>query len=240
MLNRRNLLLAGSSVGLATVLFGCGDTSSNAQAQADPEAIENPPAEGEASGEVELYDGAQIEPINGDAINNPPLPDRPMGGVNADVTVIEYVSPTCPHCAAFHASVLPELEENYISTGKIRFIQRPFRRNVLDLAVFMVAEAAGERYNEVIGAYFDTQTEWAASENPRQAIFEVAEGFGFTQERFEEILTDEEMLAALEATREQALDDFGLQGTPTFFINGERLEGNATYEVLSAEIEDRL
>lgn len=236
MLNRRNLLLAGSSVGLATLLQGCGDTSANAQ-QPDADATPDAPA---ADGEVALYDGAAIEPINGDAINNPPLPDRPMGGVDATVTVIEYVSPTCPHCAAFHATALPQLQENYISNGRIRFIARPFRRNVLDLAVFMVAEASGDRYNEVLSAYMDSQTVWAASENPRQAIFEIAEDFGFTQERFEEILTDEDLLAAIEATREQALNEFGLQGTPTFFINGDRFEGNATYEGLSAEIDNRL
>lgn len=237
MLNRRNLLLAGSSVGLATLLHGCGDTSANAQ-QTDAAAdTTDAPA---ADGEVALYDGSAIEPLNGDAINNPPLPDRPMGGVNASVTVIEYVSPTCPHCANFHATALPQLEENYINNGRIRFIARPFRRNVLDLAVFMVAEASGERYNEVLSAYMENQNVWAASENPRQAIFEIAQDFGFTQESFEEILTDEDLLAAIEATREQALNEFGLQGTPTFFINGDRFEGNATYEGLSAEIDNRL
>lgn len=232
-LNRRSLLVAGSSIGLATLVYGCSDSSADAQTPTTD-------AEPAAGDEVKLYDGSPIEPINGDAINNPPIPDRPMGGVNADVTIVEYVSPTCPHCAAFHATVLPQIKETYIDTGKIRFIQRPFRRNVLDLAVFMVAESAGEQYNEVLGAYFDTQTQWAASENPRQAIFEVAKQFGFTQERFEEILTDADLLAALEETREQALNEFGLQGTPTFYINGDRFEGNYTYEALSAEIEDRL
>lgn len=234
-LNRRSLLIAGSSVGLATLVYGCSDSSADAEVTANV-VTETEPA---ADGEVALYDGSQAEPINGDAINNPPLPDRPMGGVDAQVTIIEYVSPTCPHCANFHMTALPRLKEEYIDTGRIRFIARPFRRNVLDLAVFMVAEAAGNQYNEVLSAYMETQNVWAASENPRQAIFEVAEQFGFTQERFEEILTDEELLAALEGTREQALE-LGLQGTPTFFINGQRFEGNATYETLSAAIEERL
>jgi len=233
-LNRRNLLIAGSSVGLATLIYGCSDTGAEAEVTA------NTVTEAAPDGDVALYDGSQIEPINGDAINNPPLPDRPMGGVDATVTVVEYLSPTCPHCASFHMTALPQLKENYIDTGKIRFMARPFRRNVLDLAVFMVAESAGEQYNEVISAYMATQNVWAASENPRQAIFEIAQQFGFTQERFEEILTDEELLAALEATREQALNEFGLQGTPTFYINGDRFEGNYTYEGLSAAIEDRL
>lgn len=234
-LNRRNLLIAGSSVGLATLVYGCSDSGAEAEVSANVVTE----TESGADGDAQLYDGSPAEPINGDPINNPPLADRPMGGVNATVTLIEYVSPTCPHCANFHMTVLPQLKEEYIDTGHIRFIARPFRRNVLDLAVFMVAEASGERYNEVLSAYMETQNVWAASENPRQAIFEIAQQFGFTQESFEATLTNEELLAAIEATREQALD-LGLQGTPTFFINGERLEGNVTYEVLSTEIENRL
>lgn len=235
LLNRRNLLVTGSSVGLATLIYGCSDSG-----KSGPQAGIVSQANAQEAGEVVLYDGSQAEPINGDAINNPPLPDRPMGGVNATVTVIEYASPTCPHCAYFHMTELPKLQEEYIDTGRIRFITRPFRRNVLDLAVFMVAESAGEQYNEVMSAYMETQNIWAASENPRQAIFDVAQQFGFTQERFEEILTDEDLLAALEATREQAINRFGLQGTPTFYINGAKFEGNPTYEGLSAEIDKRL
>lgn len=233
-LNRRSLLIAGSSVGLATLIYGCSESGAEAEVNA------NVVTEVEPDGDVALYDGSAIEPINGDAINNPPLADRPMGGVDATVTVVEYVSPTCPHCANFHMTALPQLKEEYIDTGRIRFIARPFRRNVLDLAVFMVAEASGEQYNEVLGAYMESQNVWAASENPRQAIFEIAAQYGFTQERFEEVLTDQEMLAAIEATREQALNEFGLQGTPTFYINGDRFEGTPDYAGLSAEIENRL
>jgi len=235
LLDRRKLLAAGTSFGAVTLLYGCGGGAEANSAQTETSA------ETAADGEVALCDGSQIEPINSDPINNPDgLADRPMGGVNADVTVIEYVSPYCPHCATFHATVLPEIKEKYIDTGRIRFITRPFRRNVLDLAVFMVAEASGEDYNEVLSAYLASQQQWATASNPRQAIFEIAEQFGFTQERFEEILTNEEMLAGLESMREQALNDFGLTGTPTFFINGDRLDGNATVETLSAEIDARL
>ncbi|WP_196259546.1 DsbA family protein [Pelagibacterium limicola] len=237
MLNRRNLIVLGSGVSVATLLYGCGDTTSNtAQAQATPEGDT-----GAAEGEVALYDGSPVEPIDNQPINNPDgLPDRPLGGVNATVTVIEYVSPTCPHCATFHNTVLPRIKETYIDTGRIRFITRPFRRNVLDLAVLMVAEASGTAYHEVLSAYMATQNQWATADNPRQAIFQVAQQFGFTQERFEEVLTDEAMFAALESMREQALNQFGLQGTPTFFINGQRLETGATFESLSAAIDAQL
>ena len=152
LLDRRKLLAAGTSLGAVTLLYGCGGGAEANSAQTETSA------ETAADGEVALCDGSQIEPINSDPINNPDgLADRPMGGVNADVTVIEYVSPYCPHCATFHATVLPEIKEKYIDTGRIRFIARPFRRNVLDLAVFMVAEASGEDYNEVLSAYMASQ-----------------------------------------------------------------------------------
>lgn len=236
MLNRRNLLVIGSGAGIATLVYGCSDSSNTGAAPAEASADA-----GEASGDVALYDGSPIEPIDGQAINNPDgLADRPLGGVNANVTVIEYVSPTCPHCANFHATVYPQIKETYIDTGRIRFIARPFRRNVLDLAVFMVAEASGNAYHDVLAAYLATQNQWATAENPRQAIFGIAQQFGFTQERFEEVLTDEAMFGALESMREQALNQFGLQGTPSFYVNGQRLETGASFESLSAAIDAQL
>lgn len=235
VLNRRNLLVVGSGAGVAALLYGCSDSSNN-NASAGSAAVAEEP-----TGEVALYDGSPIEPIDSQPINNPDgWADRPLGGVNAKVTLIEYVSPTCPHCANFHATVLPRLKEAYIDTGRIRFIARPFRRNVLDLAVFMVAEASGKAYHDVLSAYMATQNQWATAENPRQAIFQIAQQFGFTQERFEEVLTDETMFAALESMREQAMNQFGLQGTPSFYVNGQKLDAGATFESISAAIDAQL
>lgn len=234
LINRRHLLVAGSAVGLTTLLAACDQS---------PQTPASGGANGgaEATGGGALYDGSAIDPIDSQPINNPTgWKDRPMGGVDARVTVVEYVSPTCPFCANFHATVLPQLKTEYIDTGRVRFIARPFRRNVLDIAVFVIAEAAGEAYSDVLAAYMASQNQWASAASPREALFAVAQQFGFTQERFEQALEDEEMFAAVEALREQAINQFGVQGTPTFFINGQRLETNATYESLSAEINSRL
>lgn len=237
MLNRRNLLITGTAIGASALLYGCGSGSDDTGAETIGQADVSTDAPAQ-DGEIALYTGERIEPINGQPINNPAgMPDRALGGVDAEVTLIEYLSPTCPHCASFHNDVLPQLKQAYIDTGRIRFIGRPFRRNVLDLAVFMVAESAGDSYYDILDAYMANQNQWMTADNPRQAIFEIAQQFGFTQERFEEILTDQEMFAALEAVREQALDEFGVQGTPTFFLNGERLSVNARFEAMSAEIE---
>lgn len=176
-----------------------------------------------------------------DLMNVTGVPDRPLGDPDAPVTVIEYASPTCPHCARFHNEVYPEFKELYIDTGKVQFVLRPFVRNVLDAVVFMLAEAAGEdAYHSVVDTYFDTYDTWAASSAPRDAILDVALQLGFTEESFEAALTNQELFQGMEAAREQALEQFDLTGTPTFYINGKQLSGEKTVEQLAAEIDPLL
>ena len=157
----------------------------------------------------------------------PAVPDKVLGDANAPVTLIEYASPTCPHCAAFHNDVFAAFKAAYIDTGKVKFILRPFVRNVLDAAVFMLAEAAGEtNYHNVIATYFKTQGTWGTSDKPRDAILEIAKQLGFTQETFDAALTNQELFTGMESMREQALNELGLEGTPTFYVNGKTLTGD--------------
>lgn len=169
------------------------------------------------------------------------LPDRVLGSAEAKVTVIEYASPTCPHCATFSNSVYPQFKTDYIDTGKVKFILRPFVRNVLDAVVFMLAEAAGDKqYHTVIETFFKTQDQWGTSETPRDAILEIAKQLGFTEQTFDAALTNQELFTAMETMRQQALDEFKLEGTPTFYINGKQLTGDKTLEQLKAEIDPLL
>ena len=169
------------------------------------------------------------------------LPDRVLGSEDAKVTVIEYASPTCPHCATFHNTVYPQFKTDYIDTGKVKFIVRPFVRNVLDAVIFMLAEAAGdEQYNTVIETYFKTQDQWGTSQTPRDAILEIAKQLGFTEQSFDAALTNQELFTAMETMRQQALDEFKLEGTPTFYVNGKQLTGDKTLEQLKAEIDPLL
>jgi len=164
--------------------------------------------------------------------------DHTEGSKSAPVTVIEYASPTCPHCAAFSNDVLPAFRESYVDTGKVLLVTRPFMRNVLDAAVFMLADAAGpENYHNVLSTFFKTQVTWAASDKPRDAILEVAKQLGFTQETFDAALTNQDLFTGLEAVRDQALNEFGLVGTPTFYVNGKTLSGDKSLEELAAAID---
>ena len=161
-----------------------------------------------------------------------------LGAEDAKATLIEYSSPTCPHCGNFHREILPEVKIQFVETGKTRFILRPFIRNVLDAVVFMLADAAGEdSYHEVISTFFDTYEVWGRSQTPRDAMFTVAVQLGFTEETFKNALTNQDLFTRMEKVREQATKEFDLTGTPTFYVNGKMLEGEKSVEQLAAEIE---
>jgi len=168
--------------------------------------------------------------------------DRPLGNKDSKVTLIEYLSPTCPHCKAFIDNTYPALKAEYIDTNKIQFIPRPFVRNVLDAVVFMLAEAAGEaKYHEVVDTFFKTQNDWAISQTPADAMFAIAQQLGFTKETYDAALTNQTLFKGLEAVREQASKEFKLTGTPTFYLNGKMLAaGELTIDQLKAEIDPLL
>jgi len=182
----------------------------------------------------EMIDQAKLMAPNG-------LPDKVLGSPDAKVTVIEYASPTCPHCAIFSNETLPEFKKQYVDTGKVKFILRPFVRNVLDAVVFLLAEAAGDdQYHNVVDTFFKTQDQWAASDKPRDAILVIAKQLGFTDSSFEAALTNQDLFKGMETLREQAINDFKLEGTPTFYINGKKLSGEKTIEQMAAEIDPLL
>jgi len=167
--------------------------------------------------------------------------DRIYGNPDSEVTFIEYLSPTCPHCARFALDVFPQIKEKYIDTNQIAFIPRPFARNLADVAVFMLADTAeDEKYVEVLDTYFRTLPDWSTSDRLKDALFGVAEQLGFTEETFEAALTNQELVAGIETVRQQALEEFDLTGTPTFYLNGKQLSGNLTIENLSEEIDPLL
>jgi protein-disulfide isomerase len=166
------------------------------------------------------------------------LNDHYVGSETAPVTVVEYASTTCPHCGRWANEVYPAFKAAYIDTGKVRFLVRPFIRDVPDAVVYMLAEAAGpEMYHTVLETYFRTQEQWAFVQSPREPLLAIAKQLGFTDESFDAALTNQDLFNALEAARTQALDEFKLEGTPTFYVNGKQLTGEKTLEDLAAEID---
>lgn len=155
----------------------------------------------------------------------PPLGDRALGAADAKVVVVEYASTTCPHCATFHKEIFPAVKKDYIDSGKVRFIFREFPLNDVDLAAVMVARCAPEdKFFPLLDVYFEQQESWTKG-NPRDELFKIAQLAGFTRESFEACLKNEQLAKGILESRDRAESEFGVQSTPTFFINGEVLRG---------------
>jgi protein-disulfide isomerase len=176
-----------------------------------------------------------------------PAPDGDMaiGSDKAPVTIIEYASMTCPHCAHFSETTFPELRKRYIDTGKVRFIFREFPLDKLAAAGFMLARCAskdggGERYMAVIETLFAKQQEWVVPDNPVPPLKNIARQFGFTEDSFNACLQNQNIMNDIQATRDRAAAKLGVNSTPTFFVNGKKVTGDVTIDVLAKEIDPYL
>ena len=156
------------------------------------------------------------------------LPDMVMGSEKASVTVIEYASMTCPHCAHFNEVTFPELKKRYIDTGKVRYIFREFPLDSLAAAAFMLARCTGEsdstKYFAMVDTLFRQQRTWAV-EKPLPPLLAIAKQAGFTQQTFDACLANQKVLDGIESMRQRAVAAFKVQSTPTFFINGTAYPG---------------
>lgn len=160
-----------------------------------------------------------------------PLGDVWLGPADAKVTIIEYASMTCSHCAAFHRTTWPTLKERYIDTGKVRFTLREFPLDPLATAAFMLARCEGDaKYYPVTDLLFDQQPAWAVQQKPVDAREQMLRQAGYSKEKFEACLKDEKLYAGVNAVKSRGLDTLKVDSTPTFFINGERYKGEMTIE----------
>jgi protein-disulfide isomerase len=183
--------------------------------------------------------GAQaISPV--ELLQPSPLGDRQLGPDNAPVTIVEYASLTCPHCANFHKNVLPELKKRYIDTGKVRLIFREFALNPLDAGAIMLARCLDkDKYFDFVDVLFRSQDQWVV-QKPIEPLLGIARQAGFTKERFDACLKNQKLLDAVEAERNRASEKFGVNSTPTFFINGKIARGAMSIEELEKLIKPYL
>jgi protein-disulfide isomerase len=230
-------LLAASA---AALVASCSDSGEAPKAEAPatpatpPAAAETPPAAAaaapESAGSVDM--AKLLEPGA--------LPDKVLGKADAPVTIVEYASMTCPHCAHFHATVLPELKTKYIDTGKARLIFREFPFDPRAEAGFMLARCSNDNYFPMIDVLFKQQQNWASVENAKDALLQISKLAGFSQESFEACLTDQKLLEDVRAVQKRGADEFKVDSTPTFFINGNTYKGALTIAEMSAIIDGML
>jgi protein-disulfide isomerase len=190
-------------------------------------AVEAPASQGSVDMEAVLEEG--------------PLPEMFLGEADAPVTIVEYMSLTCPHCASFHNETFDALKTKYIDGGQVRFIVRDFPFDPRAAAGAMLARCAPEgQYFPMVDMLFEQQSSWAAAQDARGALLQISRMAGFTQESFEACLTNQELLDDVNAVRQKAAEEFQVQSTPTFIINGERYDGNMSIEQMSAIIDANL
>jgi protein-disulfide isomerase len=147
---------------------------------------------------------------------------------------------TCSHCASFAVNTYPEVEKKYVDTGKVRFILREFPFDPRAEAGFMLARCSGDNYFAMIDVLFKQQMNWAAAENVKDAMFQLAKLAGFTQESFNACLTDQNLLDQVRAVQKRGAEEFRIDSTPSFIINGKVYKGAMSIDEFSAVIDPLL
>ncbi len=217
-------------------LAACGDSDNKTAEKAPPapaQPTETTPAPKtsdtlpESSGTVDM--AKLLQPGQ--------LPDMVMGKADAPVTIVEYASMTCPHCAHFSKTTLPMLKTKYIDTGKARLILREFPFDPRAEAGFMLARCSQDKYFPMVDVLFSQQQNWAAAPDARSALLQIAKLAGFSQASFEACLTDQKLLDQIRSVRERGTTEFGVNATPTFFVNGKKYSGALSPEEMSAVID---
>lgn len=169
--------------------------------------------------------------------------DFSIGDPAAKVKITEYASFTCPHCANFHATVWPELKKNYIDTGKVYFTYREVYFDRYGLWAAMMARCGGEmRYFGIVDVLFDTQKEWAGSEDPNavvENIKKIGRSVGMDDAALDVCLKDAKQAEAMVAHFQKNFDADGIEGTPSFIINGTK-QSNMAYEDMAKIIDAEL
>jgi protein-disulfide isomerase len=242
-LTRRTLFAAGGVSVLAVARFVD-------MAKADPAATTQTPAATPQAPAATPQTPAATTPPPADAallaeLAKPgPDGDMVLGSDKAPVTIIEYASMTCPHCAHFSEETYPELKKRYIDTGKVRFIFREFPFDKIAAAAFMLARCASKdggapKYMAVVDTLFAKQEEWV-NDHPLEPLENIAKQLGFSDASFKACLTNQKVLDGIEAVRDRAVDKLGVNSTPTFFINGKKVVGDVPIDTMAKEIDPYL
>jgi len=191
---------------------------------------------------LRLIEGAMAEDAS-DVAKPVSLPDMALGPANAAVTITEYASMTCPHCAAFNESVFPKIKSEYIDTNKVRYVFREFPLDIKAAAGSMlgrcIAKGDSGKYFAVIDMLFKQQGDWV-TKNTTETLTRIGKQAGLSQQAVEDCLKDQALLDKIAADQKFASEVLKVNSTPTFFINGEMIKGETSFEEFDKRIKSLL
>ena len=182
-----------------------------------------------------LVVGLMSAPLNVFAQNIPPQAEleaeRSIGAKTAPVTMIEFASLTCPHCANFHNLVLPTLKKEYIETGKVRMVYKDFPLDQLATVAAMMARCAKpNQYFGVINILFKSQQKWARSSDPATALAQIGRLAGISRATFDACIKSQQVFDGVMKSRNEGNEKYKVQSTPTFIVNGRKIDGGLPIE----------
>ncbi len=217
----------------ASAVLPNSDAVLMAQADTAPATPATPAVEApESSGSVDVAD----------LMAEGPLPDVVIGDADAPVTIVEYASMTCSYCADFHENSYPQIKTDFLDTGKAKLIIREFPFDPRALAGFMLARCTGDdaKRTAMIDVLFSQQDDWARADNASAALLKIAKLAGMSQDEFTSCLNDKEMQEKIIEIQQKGQNEFGVNATPTFFINGDKFSGALSAEQMAAAIRARM
>lgn len=169
------------------------------------------------------------------------LAERSLGSPSAKVAIIEYSSLTCPHCADFHRDVLPRIQQEYIDKGLVRYVPRDFPLDGRALAAAMIARCAPpDRYFAFLGMLFRDQQSWARSANPLDDLKVRAQLTGLSPAEVDACLKNKDLADGIQGAAAEAQKRDGIESTPTFFINGNKFSGAASYDKFKSAVDEAI
>jgi len=168
------------------------------------------------------------------AEQGPAFGDIVLGRSDAPLTVIEYASFTCPHCAHFHEDTFPQVKTNYIETGKVRFILREVYFDPYGLWASMIARCGGERpFYAIADQIFAQQDSWVEAEDRAAALQKIGRVNGLSSEEMRTCLSDRQYAERLVERYKETAGADGIESTPSFVVGGELVSGNMSYDAFS-------
>lgn len=239
-----------TALSAALALGGCAGeqllAAGGASVETTATASSNASAYGGATPQSEMNDATVgpreviANPSVGEIMQTGTLPEMAYGRADAPVTVIKYMSLTCPYCRKFHQEVWPELKKRYVDSGKVRFIYREFPiGKTSGNATIALRCAAPDKYLDLYGRFLDQQATWVSQEVRPDAIFAVAKQVGMTRDQFDACLKNQAMIDGLKWVKDRGRT-LGIIGTPNFFVDGKLVKRVLSLADMSAQIDAAL